>query len=489
MAAFPSSLPRVYNGAMYIHYRRALGVSAILLMATLLNGCFQAQLSGPVTNATITVSTLAEPEIVLLEDHSWDDSRWSDVMGARWQSLDAFSRLIWLGIYTLDIARLPPQEQWLLITASGGRDVDRDGDRLQDEVSVLTAATWHALVHSDRLNDSAMLSNAPADLIYRRVAGQLGQIDDAQLEELLDSLSAQLLGADATYESVLSWNAYFSPAPLLAPGDWRTYIDALLNGQSEASLQELALRLLPAGEQLGWTAVPAGSSWQWQLQGELNPGYSVDFYDVDLFDTDAETIASLQAQGIAVVCYFSAGSYEEWRDDAGDFPGAALGASVDDWPGERWLDIRSGQVWELMADRLDVAMERGCDAVEPDNIDAYINDSGFPLSAADQLAYNRYLATQTHLRGMAIGLKNDLDQVESLLDVFDFSLNEQCHEFDECELLLPFLAAGKAVFIAEYDDFYRGQGFQGLCASSIETGFSTLVLPLELDDSYRQECH
>jgi hypothetical protein len=489
MAELSSSLPRSYNCSMYTRYRQMLAMLGVLVMTTLLSGCFQTQLSGPVTNATVTVSTLAEPEIVLLEDHSWDESRWSVAIGARWQSLDAFTRLIWQGIYTLDSTQLPPATQWLLITASGGRDVDRDGDQLQDEASVLTAATWYALVHADRLNTPAVLSNAPADLLYRRVAGHLGQLDDAQLEELLNQLAVQLLGVDATYESVLSWNTYFSPAPLLAPADWRAYIDALLNGQSEVSLAALALTLLPAAEQLGWTFVPAGSSWQWQLQGDLNPNYSVDFYDVDLFDTNAQTIASLQAQGTAVVCYFSAGSYEEWRDDAGDFPSGALGASLDDWPGERWLDIRSPQVWELMAARLDVAMERGCDAVEPDNIDAYINDSGFPLSAADQLTYNRYLATQTHLRGMAIGLKNDQDQVESLVDVFDFALNEQCHEFDECALLLPFLAAGKAVFIAEYDDFYRGEGFQELCASSIETGFSTLVLPLELDDSFRQECH
>ena len=89
---------------------------------------------------------------------------------------------------------------------------------------------------------------------------------------------------------------------------------------------------------------------------------------------------------------------------------------------------------------------------------------------------------------MDIGLKNDLDQIEALVEVFDFAVNEQCHEFEECDLLLPFVSAGKAVLIAEYDSFYRNAGFSALCESSDEAGFSTLVMPLELDDSFRQSC-
>ena len=42
----------------------------------------------------------------------------------------------------------------------------------------------------------------------------------------------------------------------------------------------------------------------------------------------------------------------------------------------------------------------------------------FSLTAADQLDYNRFLAEQAHQRGLAIGLKNDLDQVASLVDLF-----------------------------------------------------------------------
>ena len=455
----------------------------------LLAGCFQAQLAGPVTNASISVATLDDPETVLMEARSWDEDFLSERLGAEvWESLSPFGRLLLQGIYEFEPALLPAENQWLLVSASGGRDVDRDGDGIEDEFSVLTAASWYGLVRTERLGSSGVLSNALADLLYRRVSKQLSRLDDEQIQVLLDGLAAAVLGPDANYEAVITWSGLYSEPPVLDESEWRSYIDALLNGQISSSIEQLALALLPARSDLGWASLPVGSSWQWQLQGELNTAYSVDFYDVDLFDTPVETISELQQQGSKVICYFSAGSYEEWRDDAGDFPLSALGATLDGWPGERWLDIRSELVWEVMASRLDVAMEKGCDVVEPDNIDGYSNESGFTLRSADQLAYNQYLATQAHLRGLAIGLKNDLDQVESLVGFFDFALNEQCHEYDECDLLAPFVTAGKAVFIAEYDDFYRGQGFSALCESSDKAGFSTLVLPLDLDDSFRLDC-
>lgn len=56
-------------------------------------------------------------------------------------------------------------------------------------------------------------------------------------------------------------------------------------------------------------------TWQWQLQDGIDTSLNVDMYDIDLFDTDEATIQLLQSQGKAVVCYFSAGSYEGWRPD------------------------------------------------------------------------------------------------------------------------------------------------------------------------------
>ena len=239
-----------------------------------------------------------------------------------------------------------------------------------------------------------------------------------------------------------------------------------------------------------WYQPSALTTWQWQLQGAVNTSYNVDIYDIDLFDSSATLIQQLQQSGKKVICYFSAGSYEEWRPDANKFLADDLGNSLAGWAGERWLDIRSDNVHTIMKDRLDLAVQKGCDGVEPDNMDGYSNNSGFALTATDQLGYNRFIANEAHLRGLSIGLKNDLDQISELVDYYDFAVNEQCFEYQECDLLAPFINDGKAVLNAEYGQQYVNDVNErdALCVDSISKQFSTLILPLSLDDSFRFSC-
>jgi hypothetical protein len=53
---------------------------------------------------------------------------------------------------------------------------------------------------------------------------------------------------------------------------------------------------------------------------------------------------------------------------------------------------------------------------------------------------------------LSVGLKNDLDQLEDLVDWFDWALNEECASFNECGRLTTFTDADKAVFHVEYVD-------------------------------------
>ncbi len=241
-----------------------------------------------------------------------------------------------------------------------------------------------------------------------------------------------------------------------------------------------------------WYRPPLGTTWQLQLTGELELGYDVDLYELDLFDTPDAALRQLQGEGRRVICYLSAGSWEEWRDDADAYPEEALGEPLDDWPGERWVDIRSAGVREVLAARLDVAAARGCDGVEPDNVDGYTNATGFPLTAADQLAFNRWLAAEAHARGLTIGLKNSGDQAAALVEDFDYALNEECHAYEECEQLVVFIQAGKPVFNVEYAESDDLDGAEALaleiCPDSAALGLSTLVMPLLLDGTFRVAC-
>ncbi len=243
-----------------------------------------------------------------------------------------------------------------------------------------------------------------------------------------------------------------------------------------------------------WYRPAVTATWQWQLQpdsgGNINTAYDVEVYDIDLFDAPDSVISDLHTQGRRVIAYFSAGTYESFRSDAGEFQASEIGNTLEDFADERWLDVRSANVRRIMLARLDHAAARGFDGVEPDNVDGYANDSGFPLTAADQLAFNRFIANEAHKRNLSVGLKNDLDQITGLVQYFDFAVNEQCHEFDECDRLEPFIEAGKPVFNAEYADRFvnlppiRNQ----MCADSLNRDLRTLVLPIDLDDSFRFSC-
>ena len=251
---------------------------------------------------------------------------------------------------------------------------------------------------------------------------------------------------------------------------------------------------VPPITQGNWYRPTADTTWQWQLQpdgsGTINTTYDVVIYDIDLFDNDAAIITQLQNAGRKVICYFSAGSFEDFRADADQFLPADLGKTLAGFADERWLDIRSSNVRRIMQSRLDLAVRKGCDGVEPDNVTGFSEDTGFPLSAGDQLAFNRFLANEAHQRGLSVALKNDLPQIPELIDYFDFSVNEQCHEFSECGLLQPFLEAGKPVLNAEYADGFvnDAETRQTMCAESLSQDIRSLVLPIDLDDSLRFSC-
>jgi len=240
-----------------------------------------------------------------------------------------------------------------------------------------------------------------------------------------------------------------------------------------------------------WYQPSLTTSWQWQLAGTINTSYLVDMYDVDLFDTPQNTIDTLHADGKKVICYFSGGSYENYRSDAIDFAPEVLGNTLDGWPDEKWLDISNEKIAPLMLARLDLAKEKGCDGVEPDNMDGYTNNTGFTLTASDQLAYNKFIANEAHKRGLSVGLKNDLNQIVALEPYFDFSVNEQCHEYSECNTLVPFINASKPVFNAEYLQAYQQNNAGArdtMCADTIALHFKTLILALNLDDSLHFAC-
>ncbi|MEV5708510.1 endo alpha-1,4 polygalactosaminidase [Actinoallomurus sp. NPDC052274] len=251
---------------------------------------------------------------------------------------------------------------------------------------------------------------------------------------------------------------------------------------------------LPSPVSCGGCWKPAlNTSWQWQLKSVPSAPYlDVAMYDIDGFDATAADVANLHSSrsGRKVVCYISAGTYENWRSDAGDFPSSVLGSNVDNWPGERWLDIRQygGTLGTILTKRMDMCKAKGFDAIEFDNVDGYTNKPGFPLTATDQLNFNTWLANEAHKRGLSAGLKNDIDQLQTLQPYFDWALNEECWANDECTTAQTgygydkYVAAGKAVFNVEYT-----LSTSKFCTKANAQNFNSLKKNLDLD-AYRVPC-
>jgi len=238
-------------------------------------------------------------------------------------------------------------------------------------------------------------------------------------------------------------------------------------------------RVCPTGS---WWAPAPQTTWQWQLTGTIDTSFNVQMYDIDLFDNTAATIQTLHNQGRVVICYFST-QYENWRPDAAAFTTAVIGKPLDGWAGENYVDIRSDVVRKIMSTRLDLAVSKGCDGVEPDNVDGYEAKTGFPLTAADQISFNNFIAAQAHARGISVGLKNDIDQAKTLEPNFDWALNEECNKYKECSTLDVFITKGKAVFNCEYSG-----SATTVCPKMVTEKFSTIFKSLDLDAKINTEC-
>ncbi|KAJ3047675.1 hypothetical protein HK097_011306 [Rhizophlyctis rosea] len=173
-------------------------------------------------------------------------------------------------------------------------------------------------------------------------------------------------------------------------------------------------------------------------------------YDLDLFDVPSSTFAAIASSGAFPICYFSAGTYEDWRPDAALLK-PYRGKSLPDWAGEWYVDVRKQGVRDVMAARLKLAKEKGCVGVDPDNVDLWQNENGVGLTREDGLEYLKWLAEEAHKSGLIIGLKNDPDHVPDVVDDYDFAVVEECLQYNFCPSFSPFVAKGKPVFAIEYN--------------------------------------
>lgn len=237
-------------------------------------------------------------------------------------------------------------------------------------------------------------------------------------------------------------------------------------------------------------APPPSATFQWQLSCDRDPSCTnldvrVDWYDIDWQETPAATVESIHAMGAHAACYISAGSWEEWRPDAGAFPAQVIGEDYEDWAGEKWLDVRRLDVLlPIMTARMQVCRQKGFDGAQFDNLDSWQQETGFDLARADVLRYAAELANAAHSLGLSAAWENGAENVPDLLPYMDWFMMESCNAWNECELALPFIQAGRFVGDVEYDEQFSNLEFcGGMQALGIRAAFKNLNL-----DSFMLPC-
>jgi hypothetical protein len=127
------------------------------------------------------------------------------------------------------------------------------------------------------------------------------------------------------------------------------------------------------------------------------------------------------------------------------------------------------------------------------------NENGLSLTANDSISYIQYLSSIARPLNLTLGLKNAGSIISAVLPLVDFSVNEQCAEYNECDTFQPFIAAGKPVFHIEYPAGDSGllqnveaNGFSSdtkdkVCNAAGSDGFSTVLKKMDLD-GWAQYC-
>lgn len=182
--------------------------------------------------------------------------------------------------------------------------------------------------------------------------------------------------------------------------------------------------------------------------------------------------------GKKIICYFSAGTSEVWRPDYHLFKVQDQGANLPLWPGEKWLNVRSPDVWQIMQRRIKFAGQQGCDAIDPDNMDGYSNERGGGfmnrLTQRDAITYTKRLAREAQKYGMATGLKNAEEIISRVREDVQFAVNEECAMDDGgCKSYRKLLnqdrnAKPKPVFHIEYVTYKQVQDHLNRTVTSIE---------------------
>ena len=233
-----------------------------------------------------------------------------------------------------------------------------------------------------------------------------------------------------------------------------------------------------------WWKPAIGISFDWDLNDLTDHDhFETDVVDVDAFTTTKEEVAALHAEGKKVIAYLSVGTFEKDRPDGHLLPKEVVGRIYDEWPDEKWLDIRQiDKLKPWLNSRFNMVIQKGFDAIEPDNIDSYSNETGFDIEEADTKKYLDYLVKLAHENGLGIGQKNVPELAGEFSSKFDWALTEDAFVQGFQNDMTVFITKGKPVFAVEYTDEIAQNAFQSnVCPKAKAMKFYAILKKRDLD--------
>ena len=240
----------------------------------------------------------------------------------------------------------------------------------------------------------------------------------------------------------------------------------------------------PVTDDGAWWKPAAGVSFDWDLDDITSSDtFSSAVVDVDAFTTSAETVATLHAAGKKVIAYISVGTLEDDRPDKSMLPKEVIGKIYDEWPHEKWLDIRQiDKLKPWLEGRIAMIKNKHFDGVEPDNMDGYDNETGFAIKIADTKKYADYLITLAHANGLSIGQKNVEDLTAEYAAKFDWALTEDAFQQGWAESMVEYITLKKPVFAVEYTDVTSQNKFENIyCPKAHTMGFTAILKRRDLN--------
>lgn len=225
------------------------------------------------------------------------------------------------------------------------------------------------------------------------------------------------------------------------------------------------------------------SSWHLQLAGEVDLEIGRDVFDIDLYETSVLEVSAIHNNGGYAIAYFNGGAWQPDKPDSDLYPDSVIGTEpMKGWPQERWLDIRQIAILRpLIRNKLLLAKSKGFDGVDPDNMDGYTNTREFGLKRAHQLTFNKMVAHEAKMLGLAVFLKNADAQVSDLILDFDGAVVEEAFKYNEASSYQPFRDNQKPVFEVEYRAFKKAQ-----VKEATKRGFNCIQAKLSLDGPTKQ---